>query len=80
MGTRLGATCAEQRGDKKIVNRGILSPIYAQSFPSFNPCGTMFPHEFCFSGDVAAERASDRIKRRKIGHVAVRAATNEKSA
>ena len=48
-----GAKC---RGAKKlirIVNRGKFSPIYAQSFPSFNPCGTMFPHDFCFAGDVA---------------------------
>ena len=37
---------AEQRGHIRIVNRGILSPIYAQPFPSFNPCGTMFPHDF----------------------------------
>ena len=37
---------AEQRGDIRIVNRGILSPIYARPFPPFNPCGTMFPHDF----------------------------------
>ena len=37
---------AEQRGDIRIVNRGILSRIYARPFPPFNPCGTMFPHDF----------------------------------
>ena len=39
-----GATCRGAERHVRIVNRGILSPIYAQLFPSFNPCGTMFPH------------------------------------
>ena len=43
-----GATCRGAERLIRIVNRGILSPIYAQSFPSFNPCGTMFPHDFLF--------------------------------
>ena len=48
-----GATCRGAERHIRIVNRGILSPIYPQPFPSFNPCGTMFPHDFCFAGDVA---------------------------
>ena len=48
-----GATCRGAERLIKIVNRGKFSPIYPQCFPSFNPCGTMFPHDFCFPGDVA---------------------------
>ena len=47
------------RGDIRIVNRGILSPIYARPFPPFNPCGTMFPHDFVLQDAWAAWRALD---------------------
>ena len=71
---------AEQRGHIRIVNRGTLSPIYAQPFPSFNPCGTMFPRNFLFcrtrgglAGVGSDQSGGDRVdpspRDRQIKHV-----------
>ena len=73
-----GATCTGYRGEKRIVNRGSHSPISTHLVPSFNPRGTMFPHDFVFfAGDVAAWRASDRIIAAEIAWSRVHAIINQ---
>ena len=71
-----GATCTGYRGEIGIVNRGSHSPIKSHFVPSFHPCGTMFPHDFVFAGDVAAWRASDRIIAAEIAWTRVHAIIN----
>ena len=38
--------------------------LYTHPFPFFLMCGTMFPQNFSFAGDVAARWASDAIAMR----------------
>ena len=59
VGTRVGRHVSRSGGLIKIVNRGKFSPIYPQCFPSFYPCGTMFPHDVYFAGRVAVLGALD---------------------
>ena len=39
--------------------------FYTYVFPFFIPCGTMFPRNLSFAGDVAPSPASDLIARRR---------------
>ena len=39
--------------------------FYMRDSLAFIPCGTMFPQNHCFAGDVEASRASNAITRRR---------------
>ena len=60
-----------------LVGPWVSGPlIYRGQFLFFLPCGTMFPHGYYLAGDVAAWRASDRIRAAEIAWTRVHAITD----